>query len=274
MPTTARVLEIAPTCGYLASRDVQRGLSYKGEFLDPRTPILIYYIYKVLNTIYDEDNSYTGVVPVGNYLYALCSPWYFEASEIVDGGGGGQIPGVTPGGGTLNALDFEASSTSIIPTGDTTLLLDGSNGNPDWRGILVVNLSRGGIWQNTTSLGDGSWYYSWNSYTGLLTLLGNSPEAQEGELFRITPDAAGGTSTVGTQVFPFMVTSSDFEVDGVTLVDDRIPGNEIVLFANNYAGNFLIAPTDFIYISGGIEIVAPGFDANTFNYVIQVFKIN
>lgn len=271
MPTVSRTLEIAPVCGYLASRDVQNGLSFKGEFLDPRTPILIYYVYKVLNKIYTEDNSYDGVTPVSNYLYALCSPWYFEASAIVDGGGGGQIPGVTPGGSTVNALDFEVDASSIIPTGDSTLLLDGTNGNPDWRGIAVVNLSRGGVWQNTTNLGDGSNYYTWNSYTGLLTIFGPALLA---ELFRITADATGASTPATSNVFPFIVTSADFSGDGVTLSDSRIPGNSVTLFVNNFASNILIAPTDFIYVSGGIQIIAPGFDANTFNYVIQVFKIN
>ena len=271
MPTTARTLEIAPVCGYLASRDVQKGLAFNGEFLDPRTPILIYYVYKVLNLIYTQDSTYSGVVAVGNYLYALCSPWYFEAEAIVDGGGGGQIPGITPGGTTVNALDFEVTASSIIPTGGTTLLLDGTNDNPDWRGIAIVNLSRDGIWQNTTNLGLGYSYYSWNSYSGLLTISG---AATAGELIRITPDTSGVSSSSTSNVFPFIVTSSDFESDGVTLIDSRIPGNTVTLFANNFAGNILVAPADFIYVSGGIEIIAEGFNANSFSYVIQVFKIN
>lgn len=272
MPTVARTLEIAPVCGYLASRDVQNGLSFKGEFLDPRTPILIFYVYKVLNLIYTQDSSYTAVTPVSNYLYALCSPWYFEASAIVDGGGGGQIPGITPSGASgVNALDFEVSASSPIPTDGTSILLDGTDGNPDWRGFLIVNISRGGVWQNTTNLGDGSNYYSWNAYTGLLTIYG---AATLGELIRITPDATSGSTAAAVHVFPFIVTSADFEADGVTLNDSRIPGNSVSLFVNNFASNILVAPTDFIYVSGGIEIVAPGFDASSFSYVIQIFKIN
>lgn len=266
MPTVQRILDIAPTSGYLASIAVARGKMYKGEVLDPSTPIWIFIIYKILNTIYEEDNDYDGAVAVANYLYTLLAPFYFEASAIVDGGGGGNIPDVTPSVPCPSDLDFLVSDSSFIATGETEVLI------PQFEGYQV-DFSRGGIIQNTTILGDGSSYYQWNAFTGLFTI---HPAATEGELFRIMVDCScGGTSSsTSSDGFTFIVTSADFEADGVTLIDDRIPGNSVVLFANNFTSNFLVAPTDFIYVSGGIEIVADGFDANSFNYTIVVSKIS
>lgn len=74
--------------------------------------------------------------------------------------------------------------------------------------------------------------------------------------------------------FPFMLDSDDFEDDGVTILDDRLVGNEITIFVNEFTQQFLTAPTYFTYVPGGIQLNSNLFDANTNTYTIRVDKLN
>lgn len=70
--------------------------------------------------------------------------------------------------------------------------------------------------------------------------------------------------------FPFYITSSDFQPDGVTYVNSKLVGFNIALFINEYTQQFFPG-TDFTYLpTGGFTITAPGFDANNFQYTIRV----
>jgi hypothetical protein len=265
MPTVARILELTPASCYLAANATAKGGLF-GPPVDPRLPQTIYMVYKVLKKVYDADPNYTGVQEVADYLYELIIKYAFKAAAIIDNNSGGQI--VPPSGVTIpNPYDFEVSDSSFIKTGETSVIITEFIG-------YNVNFSRNGVMQNTTSLGDGSTYYSWNIVTGEFAI---SSPAGQGELFRIMPDAygVGGSSTIiDDTTFPFIVTSANFESDGVTLNDPRLVGKTVTLFVNNFSGNLLIQGTDFTPTATGIVITAPGFDANNFNYTIQVNKIN
>lgn len=238
MPTPTRILQVAPVCGYLSSIQVAKGKGFTGEFLDPRTPYWIFYIYKVLNTIYEEDSNYDDITPVSNYLYALCSPWYFEAEAIVDGGGGGSVPSVTPGNPPPNSLDFivAASGTPMV-VGESSVTLT------DFIGY-EIDFYRGGITQYTTPQpGNGS-YYAWNKFTGLFSIY---DVASLGESFRISP-RLGGTIT----------SSSLNEPDTIILATD----GTYTLSANNQIWRIDIYPSvaDEVYIgtvAGGYDIMYP-----------------
>ena len=266
MPTVARILELTPPSCYLAANRTAKGALF-GPPVDPRLPLTIYLVYKILKRVYDADPTYTGVRVVADYLYELIQRYAFKAAAIVDNNTGGQI---APASGVTvpNPYDFEVEAASFIPTGDDSVTISQFIG-------YNVNFSRGGIMQNTTNLGDGSSYYSWNLVTGLFTIF---PAASEGELFRIMVDAGGGSSSViPTQSFPIVITSADFEADGVTYLNSNIAsvaGNNVYLLANNTPNPILFAPTDFIYVAGGIQIILAGFDANTFNYTIAINQIN
>ena len=151
---------------------------------------------------------------VCNYLIWLIGMYGMEAqARLGDTSGGGSI---TPGGGggasgPLEPLDWKIDATITsqfwpMKAGDVYVMLDGTNNNVDYRG-LNINFWRGGVSQNTTPLGDGSTYYYWNRTTGLFQLFGAAPAqgaAQEGELFRISPDIIGGV-TVENSLVPVTI---------------------------------------------------------------------
>ncbi len=196
-PTIARILQIAPTSCVLAENlRFKSALFNKVPKSSQHQGTLIYIYWKILNTIYELDNSYPGLEAPARYLYELEQKFAFKAARIVDGGGGGQVAPVTPSGtgSNINDLDWlvESTATGLSPLkdGDIAVTLNGTNGMPDLRGFNI-DYYRGGVTQNTTPLGDGSSYYYWNKITGLFQLLGAAPTngaAQLGELMRISPD--------------------------------------------------------------------------------------
>lgn len=273
MPTLlpiSEIIELGRVSTYLSANYVakQNGL-FGGTVIRPTPPVLIAMVTDALewgNGVGAQTDQ--SLRQTANYAYWLYGKFQLEAQNIINGPGGGSVIPTPSGGGSPNDLDFIVSGSSIIPTGGTSLYI------PQFIGYNV-DFARGGIMQYTTPQPFGATYYSWNNVTGIFTLLGDTPEATEGESFRIMVDAGGsGGAIAPTAVFPFIVVSADFEPDGVTLLDARIPGNSIYLLANNTPNPMLTAPTDFTYVSGGIEIILPGFDASTFNYTIVVNKIN
>lgn len=264
MPTVARILQITPMAIVLSSNSVAKGSLFNGGVVDPKRPITIYMVYKILKRVYDEDPNYTGVRVVADYLYELITKWAFKAAAIVDGNTGGQI--APPSGIVVpNPYDFEVEASSFIPTGDDSVTISQFIG-------YNVNFSRGGIMQNTTNLGDGSSYYSWNIVTGLFTIF---PAATEGELFRIMPDVYGngGTTTIiDNTTFPLVITNAVM-TGGVTYDNAAIVGSQYMLFVSGFNSEWQFAGTFFDYTATGFTIIFPGFDAANFgNIIIQ--KIN
>lgn len=272
MPTILSIpdiIEIGRASTYLSANYTSKKALFGGSIIKPIPPVQIAFVTDAL----DWGNSggaqtAASLRQTANYLYWLCGLFQLQAQNIISGPGGGSVVPTPSGGGSPNDLDFIVSASSIIPTGGTSLSI------PQFIGYNV-DFARNGTTQYTTPQPGGAQYYSWNNVTGIFTLLGDSPAATEGEAFRIMVDAGGGSSAVvPTATFPFVVTSADFEPDGVTLLDSRITGNSIYLLSNNVPNPILTEPSDFSYISGGIEITLPGFDSNSFNYTIVVNKIN
>lgn len=278
MPTILPVTDII-TIGdistYLAANYTSKKALFGGSVIKPVPPVQLAYITDALRwgveggAESDEDNR-----GMANYLYWLCGLFQLQAQYIMNGAGGGSVVPTPSGGGAPNDIDFIVSASSIIPTGGTSLLLDGTNGNPDLRGY-DIDLFRGSQVQYTTPQQGGAAYYRWNNVTGLLQLLPTvGGQALVDEPIRISPKTGGGSQVSPTQAFPIVITSASFEPDGVTYLNPAIVGNFLYLQANNTPNPFLFAPTDFIYVAGGIQIVLSGFDANTFNYTIAINKIN
>jgi hypothetical protein len=267
MPSVQRILQLAPVACYLASNRTAKGNLF-GPPVDPRLPIAIFMVHKILKKIYDLDPTYESLNQrnVADYLYELIQKYAFRAAAIVDNNAGGQIATQTSVI-VQSPYDFEVTGTSFIATGETSVTISEFIG-------LNVNFRRGGVSQNTTNLGDGSSYYSWNIVTGVFTIY---PAATAGELFRIEPDNVGGASTITViddVVFPFLVVSADFEADGITLIDAKLAGNTVTLYPNNFAGNWLIQDTDFTISGSTLTITNPSFNANNFNYTIKIDKVN
>ena len=176
MPTIARILELAPTCCYLASnyKDKQELFSTRAKSTFNQST-LIYIYWKILNEIYTRDSTYDGLQAPANYLWELCQKFAFKAANIVDGGGGGQIAPITP---TVkpSRIEFEVDGTTFIATGETTVQLPIS-----WDG-WNVEVERGNIPQSTLSTQPS--YFSYDEDTRELII---TPGAFLGELIAIIP---------------------------------------------------------------------------------------
>lgn len=92
-------------------------------------------------------------------------------------------------------------------------------------------------------------------------------------------NAQGGGQVIvpGTGVgmaFPFVITSADFEADGVTYINSNIGGIDLMIFINEWTQQWLFSPASFVNTGNGIQIVLSGFDANTFDYTIVIQRNN
>lgn len=119
MPTVTRTLQLAPVACYLAANNVAKKNGLKGGSVNSRQTDAIYTTYVILKKIYDEDQTYTNIQVLSDYLYELIGEWAFAAAKVVDGGGGGQI--APPSGGTaatsiypfiITSSDFESDGVS------------------------------------------------------------------------------------------------------------------------------------------------------------------
>lgn len=85
----------------------------------------------------------------------------------------------------------------------------------------------------------------------------------------------GSISPVGGKaIYPFIITSADFQSDGITYLNPDIVGDSLMIFINEWSQQWLTSPDSFIYVAGGIQIVLLGFDANTASYTIVIQKRN
>jgi hypothetical protein len=175
MPTVARILELAPTCCRLADdHKFKSELFRKVAKSSSNQAVLIYVYWKILNEIYERDNTYELQAPA-NYLWELCQKWAFKAASIVDGGIGGQVTPVTPGGIPAR-IEFYVSASSFIADGASSVQLPLT-----WSGY-GVEVDRGNVPQSTLSTEPS--YFNYDSATRTLTI---SPAAVLGELIAIIP---------------------------------------------------------------------------------------
>lgn len=92
-------------------------------------------------------------------------------------------------------------------------------------------------------------------------------------------NAVGGGQVVvpGTgvgQAYPFVITSDDFEADGVTYLNSNIGNADLMIFINEWTQQWLFSPDSFVNTGTGIQIVLPGFDANSYDYTIVIQRNN
>lgn len=98
-------------------------------------------------------------------------------------------------------------------------------------------------------------------------------------LFAAQQATGGGGQVVNpttptVNVFPFYITSSDFESDGVSYNNPDIIGQNLELFVDEYAQQFYTAGIlTFSMTATGLIINLPGFDANTNTYNIRIGKL-
>ncbi len=270
--TTPQQISIGALCALYSSNEIASGRTAGGT-IDKRLPQLIYAVNQGLKWLYEYDPTNEDLDTIGNYLISICRH-QFRAQATLDLNNGGTVSPITPSTGTtINPLDFIVSATSTIATGESSIYFDGTNGNPDFRG-LDVNFARGATVQYTTNPGTGELYYGWNKVTGFFQLLGTSAEAAEGERFRIMPDTASASTSSATAVAPSVTVLPGQWLDAVTLnLQYIVDAGEVALFISGYNSNFLIAPTDFTYTSTGIIMTDSNFNSANFPFTL-IMKIN
>lgn len=175
MPSISRILELAPTCCYLANNNKSKKALFGGVPKSNQNQATLIYIYwKILNTIYELDNDYDGLYAPAQYLFELEQKFAYKAANIVDGGGGGSVAPITPT--TLpDPYYFIVSSSSFIVTGASSKTIT------SFIGFNLI-FTRGGIPQSTVTTEDT--YFTWDSSTGAFTC---SPAVYVGELIGLIP---------------------------------------------------------------------------------------
>jgi len=176
-PTIPLMIDYADLAIGLCANDNAKGVLWGKRLTAPSSPITQSIVNDALRWAYEGGAvSATEQRQMANYLWWLINPYGLAAEYIISNtsGGGSVVP--TPSTRPL-PLDFIVSSTSAVPTGSTGISIPAYAG---WN----LNFSRGGIEQNTTDVGDGSSFYSWDRNTAIFSC---SPAAQAGELFRLSP---------------------------------------------------------------------------------------
>lgn len=97
---------------------------------------------------------------------------------------------------------------------------------------------------------------------------------------KIAQSVTGGGGSIASQtstnqgIYPFVITSADFEDDGVSYNNPNIVGDNLELFPNQLNQQFWYAGQGlFVYSSSGIIITYPGFDANTQDWTIRIDQV-
>jgi hypothetical protein len=270
MPLTVpQQISIGALCSVYTSNELSSGKRH-GGVLDVGLPVQIYAVNQGLKWLYEYDPTNSDLVIIGNHLISICRQ-QFRAQAVLSLNNGGTIAPIVPNATPPSALDFIVSATSFIPTGGRTVYI------PQFIGYSV-NLSRGNTIQHTTPPENYGTYYRWNIVTGYLELFNSDPldltngAATLGEPFRIMPDT-GGDAEAMSQVYPFIITGTDFEPDGITYNNPSIVGDQLMMFITGYNQEWQFETTFFSYTPTGFVITSSGFDANNFgNIIIQ--KIN
>lgn len=91
-----------------------------------------------------------------------------------------------------------------------------------------------------------------------------------------TPGQVTPVTPIVPYIYPFMITSSDFEADGKTYINNGIQLlDNLSLFINEFSNQWLVQGAEtFSRTSTGFIINIPGFDANTQTWDIMVQKLN
>lgn len=174
-PTISETIQIGDVSIYLSGNDNALGALFGKRLAAPFSDVQIATITDAIRWQYEGYPTDPTLRSTCNYAIWMFGKYGLQAQYIISGGGGGTV---IPSAGTRPLpLDFIVSTSSIIATGQSGLTIPQFIG---WN----LDFDRGGIAQNTTNVGDGSSYYTWDRITGTFSCF---PAANEDELFRLTP---------------------------------------------------------------------------------------
>lgn len=179
--TIAEIIALGRASTYLSANYTSKQTLYGGNLTKNVPPVQIAFVTDAL----DWGNSggaqtAASLRSTANYLYWLCGQFQLQAQNIISGPGGGSVVPTPSYGALPMPYDWEVgaatSASEPLKDGDSSVILSLYIG-------YNIQFSRGGLVQNTTSAGGGS-FYSWDRTTGLFTA---SPAVALTELLRIVP---------------------------------------------------------------------------------------
>lgn len=116
------------------------------------------------------------------------------------------------------------------------------------------------------------------TYAGLDYVVSRLWELMRGYGLASQAGAGGGGSvapaTPISDIFPFIITSSAFQSDGISYNNPDIVGVALTIFINEVSQSWMTAsPLTFQYTLVGIQVLVPGFDANLYDYTIMLQRL-
>lgn len=76
--------------------------------------------------------------------------------------------------------------------------------------------------------------------------------------------------TGDSKIWHYAVTSADFELDGVTYLNDALVDDNTSIFWNDINRFIYKDQDEWKYVNGGIEILIDGFDASVNGYNLEI----
>lgn len=170
--TVAQKLVIADICEYLATIAIRKGGLY-GAGIPLDLPEKIYNIKSAIQYRYNTNPSDETLPVTSDYLYSICR-FVLKAQSIIHTSG--TVSGIVAGTAPLPYQFIVDASTSFIIDGQSSKTITAFIGY----NLIYV---RGGVTQNTTDDGSGS-YYSWTKATGSFV---TTPALTTGEVVGLFP---------------------------------------------------------------------------------------
>lgn len=176
IPTIPEAIERGQVSIYLSAINNAKGNLFGPRLSAPGSTSAIAMITNILSWGYDGGaQTAKSLRGIANYLVWLCGMYGQQAQAILQGGGGGSVTPITPGGSPTR-VDFIVDATSFLPTGTTAYTFPTT-----WQGANM-DFVRNGIPQSTVST--ESSYFTWNRSTREFTC---SPALVATELISIIP---------------------------------------------------------------------------------------
>ncbi len=139
-----------------------------------------------------------------------------------------------------------------------------------WNKWYFVNATN-----NVRAIAGGKFYYDINGVAK--TSIGARKtvyiaQGDDGFWYEVVSASGGGTLTGTSNI---SITSSDFESDGVTYLNSLLVDDNVSVFWSDLPNFIYKDKGQWEYVVGspsnGIKILIPGFDANTFDYNLELF---
>lgn len=147
--TTANTLNIAKVCVSLTIQAIAQG-----KEPDLNLSRKIYCAYQSINDIYTDNPNDSTLTGSGNFLFAICGGYAFEAENILSLGGGGVVPS---SGSSTGITPFPINHTVTLAESQVRTLQ-----NAQWIGLVDLN--------STTTINNNQYTYTvdytFNSATG------------------------------------------------------------------------------------------------------------